>query len=161
MNVMRLFSKMSGQRVATRSSSEVPLDSIIESGVRNSPDVATFASIDGKRLYALVWHYHDDDVAGPDAAVTLNLTGLGTASGVANVTHYRVDETHSNAYALWKRLGAPIAPDQSTYSQLLEAGQLDTIAGPSALQLNRGSGRITFDLPRQGVSLLVIDWGAK
>ena len=158
LNVFRMFSRMSGQRLATRSSSEVPLDAIVNTGVRGAPDVAAFASIDADKLFVMVWHYHDDDVVGPDADVTLTLTGLGDASGAAQLTHYRIDESHSNAYALWQRLGAPIAPDNDVYSRLASAGELAALPGAVPVDLHRGAGRITFALPRQGVSLLVIDW---
>ncbi len=158
LNVFRMFSKMSGQRLLTQSSAQRPLDDIVANGVRNEPDVAAFASIDAKRLFVMVWHYHDDDIAGPDAAVTLNLTGLGGISGPANITHYRVDENHSNAFAVWKRLGSPIAPDDDVYAQLLKASELATLEQSAPVTLRRGAGTITFSLPRQGVSLLVIDW---
>lgn len=59
--------------------------------------------IDAQKLYGMVWHYHDDDIAGPGAAVTLELSGLSNVTGAANVTHYRVDENHSNAYQLRQR----------------------------------------------------------
>ena len=42
----------------------------------SKPDVAALASLDGDKLCVLVWHYHDDDVPGPDAAVALTLSGL-------------------------------------------------------------------------------------
>jgi xylan 1,4-beta-xylosidase len=158
LNAFRMLARMSGQRLMTRSSSEVPLDEILASSVRNQPDVAAFASIDGQRLYAMVWHYHDDDIAGPDALVTLNLKGLGRASGAASVTHYRIDENHSNAYALWQRLGSPVAPNDNVYAQLLKAGELATLEESAAVSLRRGAGKLAFALPRQGVSLLVIDW---
>jgi len=160
LNVFRMFSRMSGQRLATQSSSEVPLDAILAGGVRGAPDVGAFASIDGPRLYVLVWHYLDDDVAGPDAAVTVQLTGLGRVAGAAQITHYRVDQDHSNAYELWRRLGSPIAPDDGMYGQLLKAGELATVGPPAALQLHGGSGNVSFRLPRQGVSLLVLEWTA-
>jgi xylan 1,4-beta-xylosidase len=158
LNVFRMFSRMSGQRLATQSSSEVPLDAILDGGVRGGPDVAAFASIDAQRLYVMVWHYHDDDVAGPDAAVTLELSGLKNVTGAASVTHYRIDENHSNAYQLWQRLGSPIAPDDDVYAQLLKAGDLATLEPPPPMRLSRGAGTIAFLLPRQGVSLLVVDW---
>jgi len=158
LNVFRMFSRMSGQRLETQSSSEVPLDAIIDGGVRGAADVGAFASIDAQKLYVMVWHYHDDDIAGPGAAVTLELTGLKNVAGAANVTHYRIDENHSNAYRLWQRLGSPIAPDDDVYAQLLQAGELATLEQPAPVQLRRGAGTIAFVLPRQGVSLLVIDW---
>jgi xylan 1,4-beta-xylosidase len=157
LNVFRMFSKMGGQRLATESSAEVPLDRIVASGVREQPDVGALASLDGSTLAVMVWHYHDDDVAGPDAEVTLSLAGLPAAASGARVTHYRIDETHSNAYGAWKRMGSPIAPSDSQYARLLEASALATIEQSPAVAANGGSA-LTFRLPRQGVTLLVFDW---
>jgi xylan 1,4-beta-xylosidase len=71
-----MFSQMGGQRVAVESSGAVPLDRILKVGVRTLPDVAALASLEGRQLSILAWHYHDDDVPGPDAAVHLELAGL-------------------------------------------------------------------------------------
>ena len=60
LNVFRMLSRMGGRRLETRSSGEVPLDAIVASGVRGAPDVGGLASLDGKRLSVLLWHYHDD-----------------------------------------------------------------------------------------------------
>jgi xylan 1,4-beta-xylosidase len=158
LNVFRMFSRMSGERLETRSSHETSLDIVLRDGVRAEPDVAAFASIAGRKLWVMVWHYHDDDIRGPGAAVSLELAGLGGASGAARVTHHRIDEDHSNAYALWKRMGSPIAPNEDAYARLLKASELAVLDVPDRVQLRRGVGRIDFELPRQGVSLLEVDW---
>ena len=160
LNVFRMFSRMSGNRVAAESSAEVPLDRIVASGVRMQPDVGAFASLDGGRLAVMVWHYHDDDVAGPDAAVTLSLAGVPASARGPRLTHYRIDETHSNAYGAWRRMGSPIAPNEKQYAELIEASRLATVDQGSAVTVTRGRGELRFALPRQGVSLLVFDWGA-
>ena len=68
--------------------------------MRGAPDVSALASLEGKRLSVLAWHYHDDDVPGPDAAVELAVGGLPLAGAAKRAsTHYRIDESHSNAYA--------------------------------------------------------------
>jgi xylan 1,4-beta-xylosidase len=160
LNVFRMFSRMSGARVLTRSSAEVPLDRIVAAGVREQPDVAAMSSLDGRRLAVMVWHYHDDDVAGPDAAVTLALRGLPREASAARLTHYRIDDTHGNAYAEWKRMGSPIAPNEQQYQRLLEASKLATVEEPGNLSAANGRTTLRFTLPRQGVSLLVVDWSA-
>jgi xylan 1,4-beta-xylosidase len=158
LNVFRMFSQMSGQRVATSSSAEVPLARILTSGVRETPDVAALASLDSTRLAVMVWHYHDDDVAGPDADVALALSGLPTRAAGARLTHYRIDEQHGNAYAEWKRMGSPIAPNEQLYQRLIEASRLAPMEVPSAASISNGASTLRFTLPRQGVSLLVLDW---
>jgi xylan 1,4-beta-xylosidase len=157
LNVFRLFSRMGGRRLLVASTGEVPLDAIIRDGVRGTPDVAGLASLDGNRLCVLLWHYHDDDLPGPDARVTLTLTRLPSSGGTLQLTHYRIDATHSNAFTAWKSLGSPVAPNDSQYAQLRKAGQLATIEDfPRAVTVTGGAATLAVNLPRQAVSLLVL-----
>jgi xylan 1,4-beta-xylosidase len=158
LNVFRMFSKMSGHRVPVTSSGEIPLDRILSAGVRDRPDVGALASLDEHKADVLVWHYHDDDVAGADAAITLTINGLPRSAKIASVNHYRVDGDHSNSYAAWKRLGSPAAPAQPVYAELEKAGQLGTLAPPQDIHVTRGTATLTFTLPRQGVSLIELTW---
>ena len=162
LNVFRMFSQMSGQRVAAESDAAVPLETILRRGVREKPDVGALASLDENKLCVMIWHYHDDDVTGADAAVELALAGLSSKKTVLGLTHYRIDENHSNAYAEWKRMGSPIAPDERQYMRLQEASRLATLAdAPATLRVNEGRATLNFTLPRQAVSLLVFKWDTK
>ena len=118
LNVFRMFSKMGGQRLAVRSSSAVSLDTILNQGVRQAPDVSALASIDMNRLSILVWHYHDDDVPGPPASIDVVLTGLPAGVRHASLHHFRVDAQHSNAYTLWQKMGSPQTPTPDQYARL-------------------------------------------
>lgn len=159
LNVFRMFSLMEGERVPADSSGAIPLDTLLQEGVRGAPDVAAFASRDANRLCAMVWHYHDDDVPGPAAAVELTVTGLPPETVMANLAHYRIDEHHSNAYAVWQRMGSPVAPNELLYAQLEEAAQLTPLTGTAAtVSVNEGTVTLSFDLPRQGVSLVMLEW---
>jgi xylan 1,4-beta-xylosidase len=157
-NVFRMFSRMSGQRLAATSSGEVPLDVILRDGVRGAADVAALASLDAKRLTMMVWHYHDDDVPGPGANVDLSIDRLPLTSGTARLTQYRIDETHSNAHAEWRRLGSPIAPNEKQYGQMQQAGQLAAMGLPATIRIEENKTTIKVQLPRQAVSLFVLDW---
>jgi xylan 1,4-beta-xylosidase len=84
--------------------------------------------------------------------------GLPLAAGEAHLTHYRIDEGHSNAYALWKRMGSPIAPNAEQYAQLLAASRLTPMESPATLRVEKGQASLRFDLPRQAVSLVVLEW---
>jgi xylan 1,4-beta-xylosidase len=158
LNVFRMFGKMGGRRLAVRSSGDAGLEAIMKDGVRGAPDVSALASLEGKRLSVMAWHYHDDDLPGPDAAVDLAVGGLPLPTGDVRLTHYRIDEGHSNAYALWKRMGSPIAPNAEQYAQLLAAGQLARLEAPATLRVEKGQAALRFALPRQAVSLVVLDW---
>jgi xylan 1,4-beta-xylosidase len=158
LNVFRMFSRMGGHRVATTSSGEVALETILRDGVRGSPDVAALAGLDAKQLTVMVWHYHDDDVPGPDATVDLALEHLPSDIVAARVTQFRIDELHSNAYAEWKRLGSPIAPNEKQYEQMRHAGQLTLFGSEEEIQIAQNKALLKVQLPRQAVSLFVIEW---
>ncbi|CAN5906172.1 beta-xylosidase [soil metagenome] len=158
LNVFRMMAQLTGRRVPVESSSDAGVEAIMRDGVRGAPDVAALASLAPGKIAVLVWHYHDDDVTGPEASVTLALGGLPMAVGDARVTHYRIDDTHSNAYGVWQRMGSPLAPTAAQYAQLVAAGQLERLDGGATGRVENGSLRLRFVLPRQGVSLLVIEW---
>jgi xylan 1,4-beta-xylosidase len=158
-NVFRMFSQMGAQRVAATSDGAVDLDAMMKTGVREKPDVGALASRDANRLTILAWHYHDDDVAGPDATVTLALEGLGLKQGKAKLQHFRIDAAHSNAFTAWQRLGSPAAPSPAQYEQLQTASQLTRLPGaPASLDVAGGRASLQVALPRQAVSLIVIEW---
>lgn len=156
LNVFRMFSKMGPLRLKVTSDSEVPLDAIINRGVREKPDVSALASKDDSTIAVLLWHYHDDDVPGPSAAVDLNITGLTGASANVRVTHYRIDEEHSNAFSAWKRLGSPQQPTPEQYSALEQKGRLATLGPEEQFKIQNGALRLKITLPRQAVHLLLI-----
>jgi len=158
MNVFRLFSRMGGQRVEVKSSGEVPLDVIMRDGVRAAPDVSALAGVEPRKISLLVWHYHDDDMPGPDAAVEIQLDHLPPGAGAAKLTEYRVDAGHSNAFTAWKLMGSPTAPSDAQYAQLVAAGQLAALATSAPVAVQDGQARLHLELPRAAVSLLVLEW---
>ena len=105
----------------------------------------------------MVWHYHDDDVAGPAADIDLSVDGL-PLDGRFSIHHYRVDQDHSNSYEVWKKMGSPQPPSPEQYSQLERAGQLEMVGSPEWRTATDGKTQIRFSLPRQGVSLLDLRW---
>ncbi len=158
MNVFKLFSKMSGTSVAAVSDHQAALDAVMRDGVRGGADVGGVATRDGDKVSILVWHYYDDDLAGPDARVSLDVAHLPKAfAHGARLVHYRVDRDHSNSYAAWLAMGSPIAPSEAQRKTLIEASRLAALDPTgSAVAVARGEARLDFTLPRQGVSLLVL-----
>jgi xylan 1,4-beta-xylosidase len=155
-NVFRMFSRMGAQRIAAASDAARSLDEIVKEGVRGRPDVAVLASRDARRVTILTWHYHDDDVPGPPAKVTMTVEGLGGSK--ARVQHFRIDADHSNAYTAWLRMASPQNPSTAQYAALERASDLAELQPPSAVAFADGRATIDFTLPRQAVSLLVLEW---
>ena len=158
LNLFRMAGLMPGDRVEAASSGAVPLDAMLAKGVRDNADVDVLATRDDRGVSILVWNYHDDDISGPDAAVSLSIDGL--PSGVQRVSekHFRIDTTHSNAYSAWRAMGSPQTPTPEQQQKLEEAGQLQLLESPSWLWSQSGSVSIRFNLPRQGISLIRLEW---
>jgi xylan 1,4-beta-xylosidase len=156
LNVFRMFAKMRGRRIPAESSGAMALDEIVRRGVRAQPDVAALASLDGNKLSIMAWHYHDDDVQGPDATVEMELASFPPGNSPTKIEHFRIDENHSNAFAAWKRMGSPQAPTAEQYAQLEKAGQLAAVRGAETISIKDGNMVLKFTLPRQAVSLLQV-----
>jgi len=158
MNMFKLFSKMSGDYVSAVSDHQRPLDDVMKNGVGGDPDVGSVATVEGNKLAILVWHYHDDDLAGPDARVHVVVTDLPREfAGGATLVDYRIDRDHSNSYAAWLAMGSPIAPNDRQRADLLRAAQLSVLGeAPDRVDVSRGEAHLDFSLPRQGVSLILL-----
>ncbi len=160
LNVFRMFGKMNGDRLSVSSSAGVTLDDMMKNGVRGAtPDVNALAALETNRLAVMVWHYHDDDLPGPDAAVELTVSNLpAAAENGATLRQYRIDHDHSNAYTDWLDMGSPSTPTAEQYAALEKAGQLAPLGEASTVRVEGGTANVEVTLPRQAVSLIVIEW---
>jgi xylan 1,4-beta-xylosidase len=157
LNVFRMFAKMGGTRLAVESGAAQPLAAVLKNGVRAEPEISAMASLDGSRLSVLVWHYHDDDIAGPAAGVSLTLAGLPPKSGLLKARIFRVDHDHANSFTAWQQMGAPLAPTPRQYALLRDAGRLTSEDLAEPLRVENSTVRIHLTLPRQAVWLIVFD----
>jgi xylan 1,4-beta-xylosidase len=158
LNVFRLFGRMGGRRLPADSDGAAPLDAVLKNGVRDQADVSALASLDEKRLCVLVWHYNDDDVPGPAAAVELTVQGLDPSLKQARLTHDRIDGEHSNAFTAWQDMGSPAEPSAEQRAALLRASELTPWEDPKAVEVRDGQVVLHFPMPRQSVSLLRLEW---
>ncbi|MCB0632403.1 MAG: polysaccharide deacetylase family protein [Saprospiraceae bacterium] len=157
LNVFRMFGMMSGNRVAVSGDLAYDDQLIRDSSVRGErADISALATVDEDQAAVMVWNYHDDDVRVPAATVALRIKGL--PEGRLWLSHYRVDEQHSNAYTLWKKMGSPKYPTAGQVKELEKAGQLELLEAPKWLDVESDETDITIQLPRQGVSLLKFSW---
>jgi xylan 1,4-beta-xylosidase len=151
-----MLGKLDGQWLESDSDYRRDIEDIMSHGVRDKPDVNVVATRDDKGVSVLVWHYHDDDEAGPAAEVSLSVDGWD--SRPTSLKHFRMDEEHSNSFRLWKEMGKPQEVEGADYTKLEAAGKLAEIDSKASVAVKDGKIDLHFSLPRQGVSLLRLDW---
>jgi xylan 1,4-beta-xylosidase len=135
-----------------------PLSNILREGVVDAPDINAMATRRPQELDVLVWNYHDDDVATDPAAIRLRIEDLPEQK--MRVEQFRMDPDHSNAYAVWRKMGSPEQPTTTQQAQLEKGGMLEAMEPPE-LQMNDSmphTGTLEFTLPRQGVALFRLHW---
>ncbi|MGG9963154.1 GH39 family glycosyl hydrolase [Ferruginibacter sp. SUN106] len=158
LNVFRMFGMMTGKRVAVDADEMYDLKLIVDSSVRGKKnDIGALASCDKKTGAIMIWNYHDDDdITKVPKPVLINIKGIPT--NTMTMTEYRIDDTHSNAYTAWKKMGQPQNPTMAQVKELEKAGQLQVIRKMKDLWVDNGIGIFTLSLPPQGVSLLKLEF---
>ena len=157
-NAFRMFGLLGNERVEVTSSAALTTDAIVRDGVRGPSDINAIAARREHEVEILLWNYHDDDLPANDAPIDLVVAGLPAKSRLGLVEHFRVDSSHSNAFAVWQALGSPQTPAPAQYEELQKAGQLQMLNSPAWAAIEQGTVRLHFALPRQGLSLVRISW---
>ena len=158
LNVFRMAGLMSGERVMTSSTGQVPLDDILGEGVTQTPDVDAIATKEDREAAVMLWNYHDDDLPAASAEVEVAIAGIPSGVKRMLLEHYRIDNTHSDAYTVWKAMGFPQAPSPEQYAELKAAGQLELLSSPEWLDVRDGKVTIETNVPRQATSMLRLKW---
>ena len=157
LNVFRMFGKMTGNRVQASSNRMYPLKLMIDSSVRGKDtDIGVLATKDKRSAAVMIWNYHDLDIKGKSEQVSVAVNNI--PSKKITMTHYRIDDEYSNSYEVWKKMGSPQNPTAAQIATLEKAGQLKTIGDPKVLTLTASTLTMDINIPRQGVSLIKIDW---
>ena len=158
LNFFRMAGQLNGTRMKAESSAASTLDGILKNGVPDKADVDAIAVKGQHSLSILMWNYQDNDVTGAAARVALKTSGLPLDLRRVAVKHYRIDESHSNAFTAWKAAGSPQNPTAEQKAALEAAGQLQLLTSPEWLAITKGVAELTFDLPLQGLSLVEFSW---
>ena len=92
---------------------------------------------------------------GAAADIALSLKGLPAGPHDFRIAQERITETEANTFTKWKAMGSPERPGDDEVAEITFAGQLNKTQ--STLNTSTG-GPINLTLPRQGVSLITIEW---
>jgi xylan 1,4-beta-xylosidase len=161
LNAFRMLGLLGSERVEATSSGALPREQVVKAGVRGQSDIGVIAARDkggDHDAEILVWNYNDDDVPSSAAPIDLAIAGLPATAKRALLEHFRVDSSHSNAFAVWKEIGSPATLSESEYARLQSAGQLQLFDSPAWITVQDGVIQLRFVLPRQGLSLLRLTW---
>jgi xylan 1,4-beta-xylosidase len=158
LNAFRMFGLLGSERLRATSSGALPTQDVVRDGIRVQPDINVIASRTEKGITALIWNYHDDDVAAPTVDIDLEVDGLPVGAKRALLDHFRVDSTHSNAFTAWKEMGSPQSPSATQFDELQNEGQLQLLTSPAWMNIQTGSLHLQFSLPKQSMSLVRLTW---
>jgi xylan 1,4-beta-xylosidase len=122
------------------------------------PDVDAIATKADHQAAIMLWNYHDDDLPAESAEVVVTIAGIPTGVSKVLFEQYRIDDTHSNSYSVWRAMGSPQAPTPEQYARLKEAGQLQLFGSPQWLDAIDRKVSIGTNLPRQATSLMRLKW---
>lgn len=158
LNVFRMLGLMSGERVELKSSAASDLDEMLTRGVHGKNSVDGLAARGDHSLSVLVWNYRDEEALAGEMPVELNVAGLPAAAKRILVKHYRIDQSHSNSYTVWKRMGSPQSPTPEQYESLKAAGQLQLLESPRWVERNGEAVKLAFPMLGESVSLAELSW---
>jgi xylan 1,4-beta-xylosidase len=158
LNLFRMVGLMRGNRASVESSGRISLETMLNDGVRGKSDVDALAVCSDREISVLAWNYHDDDLPGPDADTRLDIAGVPGGVNRVLARRYRIDETHSNSWTAWKKMGSPQDPSSEQYAALESAGQLQQLESPRWIEVRGGTTKLEITLPHQSVSLIQLSW---
>jgi xylan 1,4-beta-xylosidase len=158
LNAFRMFGLLSGQRIEATSSAALDTDQVLREGVRQKPDINVIATRSENGVEVLLWNYHDDDLPAAPTLLNVQISGVDEKVDHGLLEHFRIDSAHSNAFTSWKDLGSPQPPTPEHYKKLESAGQLQLLTSPAWVHIQHGTAQLQVELPRQGLSLLKIEW---
>ena len=173
LNVFRMFGMMQGNRVqvsrypasrpggnltaSTDSGLAYDYEKVRDKSVRGKqPDINALAAKEDHAATVMVWNYHDDNVKSSASPVRIRMKGLPAQPVLLH--HYRIDDEHSNSYEAWKAMGSPQNPSAEQINALEDAGQLKLLTSPRWILATDEEAVVDMELPRQGVSLLRLNW---
>jgi xylan 1,4-beta-xylosidase len=157
LNAFKMLGRLTGDEVPVISEGAMGLDEILGGSLRDRADINGMAVADTGSVKVLLYNYHDDLVDAEPAPVQLKVRLPESFGPKARLTHYRIDDTHSNAYAKWIALGSPQKPGEEMIAQLKAAMQLQTLGPARLVDTPDGDVTLSFDLPRFGLSLLILE----
>ena len=155
LNLFRLFARLGTQRILLTSSRDQDPRSYRDvNGTAEGPEIDGWATCDGEEaLQVLLYCHHDDWDRKETFDIDLTFENL-PVTGSVRVFHYRIDASHSNAYAEWERQGKPDWPNEGQRAAIIARSGLEFAEAPETVLVHQGRLEKHFSLPTHGISFL-------
>jgi len=156
-NLFRMYALVGDRKIGFESSAAANFKDCFEScNGYEQPEVNGFAAMSGDNSIDILVYCHHDDMwdKKPGYQVALEITNVPFLTDKVKVLHYRIDENHSNAYAVWKAIGRPDYPTPGQVERMKSRAGLEMLCPPQEMGLSNGTLSLNFDLPVSGVSLI-------
>ena len=157
LNAFKMLGQLEGNEIPLVSDGAVPLDDILSSSVREKPDINGMAVKCDKAVKIILWNYHDILAPVEPTPIQLKIQIPDNFGNKVQLIHYRIDDTHSNAYTKWLELGKPQNPTPEMLTELKDAMQLQTFEPVKTVDITNGQVILDFDLPRSALSLIILE----
>ena len=117
--------------------------------------VSAFATRDANRVTVVMTHYRNDqiDSAAEACPVTVKIGSPWQPGVKVTLKHWRIDGSHSNAYAAFKAIGSPGSPTPSEIDSIKKRMALELLE-PARPMTGADWSSLAFDLPCNAVSLI-------
>ena len=144
LNAYKLLDKLSDELVAVT----------IE---RPHEHVSSYATRDADRISIVAVNFQHDKIfhTGPTYSVTLQLESDWSPDTNVSVRHWRIDETHSNAYTTYRRIGSPLILNPLEIDAVKNRMHLEQLETPVEMPWEEAQN-LQFELPCNAVSLIEI-----
>lgn len=159
LNAYRALAQLGERRIEATSDAAQDVGAIDHSTGRSMAeeiDVLASRSESGT-VSVLVWRHTDDQYQRDDAQAEVTLDIAGLSAGSYRLSHFRIDECHSNSHTAWKEQGAPQLPSSEQLEAIKARQGLEQFEEPRSVTAKDGKAGLTVTLPLPSVSLLVLE----
>jgi len=163
-NVFQLFEMLGEKRLS--------LQSIPVAGKSSTQEIDGLATRDAAgNLTICIWNFEENLAKAGSATVELEVRAglksdiplnpsrsVGTGSSKENfrIERFQIDAEHSNAYSLWRKLGAPQDPAPEQIEQIKNVEGLQLVETKKGSASSDGKLNYQFELQQPGVCLIKI-----
>jgi xylan 1,4-beta-xylosidase len=127
----------------------------VKMDVTDSNSIGGIGTRIANKVQVMIYNYNEN--VSDREAKKVQLSVLLPSPGSYKLSHYRIDENHSNAYTIWKLMGSPFNPDEVQIKKIKNRQGLELYEPERSIKVNNGKVVIPVEMPHHSVSLFVFE----